>query len=66
MKAQIGDTAGRIWDALSRNDEVSVAQLPKMLKERDAVVNQALGWLAREDKVEFRQKGNRTFVFLNN
>ena len=67
MKAQIGDTAGRIWEALSSADQVAVSQLPKMLKEREAVVYQAaLGWLAREDKVEYRQKGNRTFVYRNN
>jgi hypothetical protein len=65
MKEKIGETAGRIWQELHQTEEVSVSRLPKILHERDAVVYQALGWLAREDKVQYRTKGNRTSVSLN-
>lgn len=64
MKEQIGDTAGKIWKALQGKDQVSVSQLPKLVKERDTVVLQALGWLAREDKIAYSTKGNRTFISL--
>ena len=62
MKMKIGETAGKVWDVLSEKDEVSLTRLPKMVGERDTVVYQALGWLAREDKVEYQKKGNRTLI----
>jgi hypothetical protein len=62
MKEQIGLTAGRVWQTLVKSGEVSLPQLPKLIKEKDAVVFQALGWLAREDKVKYRTEGVRTFV----
>ncbi len=64
MKTQIGDTAGRIWKALQDKDEIAVSQLPKIVKERDALVYQGLGWLAREDKISYRVDGNKTYVSL--
>jgi hypothetical protein len=64
MKRQIGDTAGRIWHTLKENDNVSVSRLPRILAERDVVVYQALGWLARENKVQYHTKGNRTSISL--
>ncbi len=64
MKTQIGDTAGRIWKALQDKDEIAVSQLPKIVKERDALVYQGLGWLAREDKISYRIDGNKTYVSL--
>ena len=36
----------------------------KVLKEKDEVVLQALGWLAREDKIDYTVKNRRTFVSL--
>jgi len=65
MKEHIGTTAGRIWDTLQERERVSLSQLPKLLKERDTVVYQALGWLAREDKVEYRSQGKGTYVSLS-
>lgn len=62
VQEKIGETAGRIWLRLKKGEEISVAQLPKTLNEKDAVVYQALGWLAREGKVKYRTERNRTFV----
>jgi Mn-dependent DtxR family transcriptional regulator len=64
MKEKIGQTAGNIWDILQNNEEIAISQFPKMLNEKAVVVNQALGWLAREDKINYRQEGNRTLVSL--
>lgn len=64
MKDKIGKTAGQIWKVLKKKGEVNVAQLPKLLNEKSAVVYQALGWLAREDKIEYQIKAAKTFVFL--
>ncbi len=64
MKEKIGKTAGNIWDILQKNEEVAISQFPKMLNEKAVIVNQALGWLAREDKIIYRQEGNRTLISL--
>ncbi|MGD9347119.1 MAG: winged helix-turn-helix domain-containing protein [Candidatus Aminicenantes bacterium] len=64
MKNKIGETAGKIWKVLKKKGEVNVAQLPKLLNEKSAVVYQALGWLAREDKIDYQIKAAKTFVSL--
>ncbi len=65
MKDKIGETAGGIWKILKKKGEVNVAQLPKLLNEKSAVVYQGLGWLAREDKVEYQTREAKTFVSLS-
>lgn len=64
MEAQIGKVAGVIWDTLSKRGEVSLSQLPKLVAEKDTLVYQGLGWLAREGKISYRTDKNRTFVEL--
>jgi hypothetical protein len=64
MKERIGKTAGQIWHTLQQQEQVSISRLPKLIGEKDAVVYQALGWLAREDKIEYEQKSNRTLVSI--
>ena len=62
MKEQIGLLAGKVWRTLETKGEVSLPQLPKLLKDKETTVYQALGWLAREGKVTYRVEGTRTFV----
>lgn len=64
MEAQIGKVAGVIWDVLSKKGEVSLSQLPKLVAEKDTLVYQGLGWLAREGKISYRSDKNRTFIEL--
>ena len=64
MKEKIGKTAGRIWETLRKKQEINVSQLPRTIKEKSGVTYQALGWLAREDKINYHEKGSRTFVSL--
>lgn len=64
VKEQIGISAGNIWRILQKNGEVAISKLPKMLKESDSMACRALGWLAREDKTEYRIEGRSTFVSL--
>jgi hypothetical protein len=64
MREKIGETAGQIWDFLKKKGEVSMAELPQHLKEKSNVVYQAIGWLARENKIEYRTAGAKTFVSL--
>jgi hypothetical protein len=64
MKDKVIETAGKAWRFLGQNGQISVNQLPKKLNEKDEVVLQALGWLAREDKIDYTIKNRRTFVSL--
>ena len=64
MKTRIGEMAGRVWKTLGEKEEVAVSKLPQILKEKGEIVYQALGWLAREDKIDFRKKGGKTFASL--
>ncbi len=48
---QIGDTAGLVWHYLNDQGPRSFAQLAKDIDAPRDVVMQAVGWLAREDKV---------------
>ena len=64
MKEKVIEAAGKTWRFLGQNGQTSVSQLPKSLKEKDEVVLQALGWLAREDKIDYTVKNRRTFVSL--
>jgi len=64
MKERIIEAAGKTWRFLGQNGQTNVSQLAKALKEKDEVVLQALGWLAREDKIDYTVKNRRTFVSL--
>ena len=61
----IGHAAGLIWKALSDDREgVTLAKLQKIkgVTQNDALA--ALGWLAREGKIEFDEEGRTTRVRL--
>jgi hypothetical protein len=64
MKEKVGKTAGKIWKLLRKKGEVPISQLPKLMNEKAVIVNQALGWLAREDKINYRSEANKTYVSL--
>ena len=64
MKDRIGDTAGKIWRILGEKQNINISNLPKILKEKEEVVYQALGWLAREDKIKYHIKERKAFVSL--
>lgn len=51
-KEQVGVTAGKVWHMLNDLGPQTLAQLKKRLNGSGELVGFALGWLAREDKVE--------------
>lgn len=61
MQAEIGTTAGAIWQALDANGESSLPSLKQQIGAKSPIFDWALGWLAREDKVIIarHQKGYR-------
>jgi Winged helix-turn-helix domain (DUF2582) len=50
--AEVGEAAGLVWHALNGHGEVALAKLVKDLDQPRDLVMQAIGWLAREDKIE--------------
>ena len=48
----IGVNAGTVWVALSGAEGLGIKQLKKITKLKDKEVYAALGWLAREGKIE--------------
>lgn len=63
-KDVIGAAAGKVWKVLGAKDKVALTTLPKVLEEDGALVNQAVGWLAREGKIEFEKQGRAVYVKL--
>ncbi len=64
MKQKVIEIAGKTWKTLGEKGETNLAQLPKTLKEDDSIVYQALGWLAREDKINYITRNKQIFVSL--
>jgi len=62
----IGEIAGRIWNYLDVNGETTLTNLKKNLELKDSEVNLALGWLAREEKIDVQKKGTSVKVQLIN
>jgi hypothetical protein len=49
---QIGETAGAVWHTLNSHGPLSMARLVKTVGAPRDLVMQAVGWLAREGKVD--------------
>lgn len=61
----IGETAGKIYRTLEKSCATETASLQKGAGVTDsALFNQALGWLAREDKIDFQKKGKGWTISL--
>jgi hypothetical protein len=64
MNTDIGLAAGNIWKILKAEGELTITQLKR---KSGLPVNQfymGLGWLAREDKVQFRRDRRNIFIVL--
>ena len=63
LTEKIGANAGIVWTAL-QNGELEVKLLKKATKLTEKDLNMALGWLAREGKVSFREDEKDLYVAL--
>lgn len=52
---KIGCAAGLVWNALNEADVLGVKQLKKITKLKDKEIYAAIGWLARENKVNIEE-----------
>lgn len=63
LTEKIGINAGLIWAALE-NGEQNVKAVKKATKLAEKELNLALGWLAREGKISFREDNGEVFITL--
>ncbi len=64
MITEIGSAAGMIWNVLKKEGEANVTQLQKKTNLPQSQFFMALGWLAREDKIQFRRDRRALFIGL--
>ena len=57
FESTIGETAGKVWQLLSDKGPHSPTAISKTLAIKPTEVERALGWLAREDKLEASPAG---------
>ena len=63
-KMEIGLNAGKVWQLLSNNEKWSYETLKCQSGLKDEQLGAALGWLARENKIEFEQEVEVLYVYL--
>lgn len=63
LNEKIGANAGLVWNAL-QNGEQNVKAVKKATKLNEKDLNLALGWLAREGKLNFSEVEGELFVYL--
>jgi len=60
----IGDTAGLVWNFLRSNGESSLSTLEKKVEAPRSMVSMAVGWLAREGKIEVKNEKRAVRISL--
>jgi hypothetical protein len=65
MQEKIGQAAGTVWQYLAQSQEpVSLSTLAKKADLNSQIAAMAIGWLARENKLVFQEKGKTILVSL--
>ena len=62
---RIGLNAGKVWRILNEKGELPMFELCRELGLTFEEVAVAIGWLARENKISFREKDNMLFVKID-
>ncbi len=65
MITEIGVAAGEIWNHLELKGRTGFDEILIIGPSREKIMLMALGWLAREGHVLFRDENGVTFVELN-
>jgi hypothetical protein len=60
----IGENAGKVWQVLSTNGGRQLETIAQQTSLPTEQAYLALGWLARENKINFAPKGRYTYVEL--
>ncbi len=65
LNEKIGTNAGLVWKSLAEG-ELNTKAIKKTTKLTEKDLTMALGWLAREGKVSFREQDSEIIVTLAN
>ena len=60
---EIGEDAGRVFEYIQSHEECTFSALKKGLKLSTESAAFALGWLAREGRIDMRKKGISLKIF---
>lgn len=60
----IGETAGLVWNFLRSNGESTLSTLEKKVEAPRSLVSMAVGWLAREGKIELKDEKRAVRITL--
>ncbi len=63
-KMDIGENAGKVFQILSDNAKWSYGSLKRKSGLKDKELGAAIGWLARENKIELEQEEDELYLFL--
>ena len=64
IQEQIIESAGQIYNYLNSKGEVTISKMKKDLSLAENFAEMGLGWLSREDKLEYTQKAKSVTVKL--
>jgi DNA-binding IclR family transcriptional regulator len=64
MSNTIGVAAGKIWEYLNENEATSVSKVTKETGLNKNEVQRAIGWLAKEDKIDIVTEGRTELLSL--
>lgn len=64
MINQIGETAGNIWNLLTNKGPQTLSKIKAEVKGDVFLLHAAIGWLARENKIEIKKSGKVIKVTL--
>jgi len=64
MSDTIGAAAGKIWEYLDENGATSVSKVTKETEISRNDVQRAIGWLAKEGKLNFVMEGRTELLSL--
>lgn len=64
FKTEIGFTAGDIYNLLKKGGPMTLKEIVNKISTEQAITVMAIGWLAREDKIEFVQEGKKKLIRL--
>ena len=64
MQQEIINAAGQIYNYLAEKGEVSMSKMKKDLDLSGNFAEMGLGWLSREDKIQYNQKARSISISL--
>ena len=64
LEKEIGEAAGKVWKVLSAKGPLPKTRIPKAANVSPALANMAIGWLAREGKLEARKERSSELIGL--